>query len=1205
MQFQRFFFTFVILLLSLVAYAQQQDVDFHQTGKFLAGKQVLKVKRDFNDPYVWVLAANNGVYRINSITMVVDDYTPQFTQYNNFQFIDIAGNNQDMVFIATNSTNVIDYNSGAIKIIGAADGLVDPVNSVGFNNFGGNTIYGSLQIGTTKGRGQYDITTGKLRYNTYYMLTDNKIYEASYRNFTAKENSYEYYLPSLIPVSIYGAGGGAIADIAPISESGSNVITAYGTQPYLISPGQGGNYEKSVFWGNEKGLFEESGSYSFLGSAPYNYYLQGIKVNKITDIWGFTSLGNPTGNNKPSSLANENLLVGTDNGLYFSSSIYGNFKAGQLHVYSMFHYDVLGNTAVNDICVNGTATQYEDTPRGCEDGVWVACNNGLYFIKPDYSKYLDPTTRLRAVICNNIPFPDNSTTVKICSGDKAGFHLIIDIPPGNSVQWIKDGVDLPGKTSQDIEVTAPGEYYAIIFASCENVHVETNHFTVQVITAPVFNFNYPDQIQNCSNKPVVLQTDNNPIYTYRWYTNGVLNGGKSAAYTVTQSGKYKVEVSACTNSWVPSKEIEVDLIDLPLPELSSTKTTYCQGDDAAIKLNVTADARYTINWYLNGNMLPEDKNQVAIKTTKPGAYSVSVTSTLKPDCLHNSSPFNLNFISAPVIGFNYPDIIQNCTIDPVMLKTDNNPDYRYRWYTNGVLNGETSATYTVTKTGKYKVEISACTNSWVPSKEIEVDLIQLPVLVITADKPKYCAGDNAKLTVNTPVSPDYTINWYKDSNLLPAEQDKTSINVTGNGNYSVAIKSKISACTQTSAMQQITFTSAPVFSFNYPDELRYCAGTPVSLIVSSNVAYQYRWYKDDVLTGDVGASLNISGSGIYKVEVSACEGSWIPSKSIQVDLIQLPVPVIQTDKTTYCIGDNAKLSIALPTSTDYTINWYKDNVLLPFNTDQTSLSTTEAGQYAVSIINKLANTDGNTCMQYSTIKSIAFNALPTVSIQRIIRTTLCDGQPVDLKVSYSVGSVKWSTGESDDQITVNNSGTYKATVTSVSGCTADASVDVTFLPKPILNIPNTGVCLQLHKKVTLSAPSGMATYSWNGESGTEKFVVDHPQTVRLTVTDGNGCQATQDIKITDECAEITIPNTFTPNGDGINDTWNITGLEYDPTAIIKIYSRYGQLVYQSKGYTKSWDGTFNGKQVPVGVYYYIIRANNNTLNYNGSLTLLY
>jgi len=118
-------------------------------------------------------------------------------------------------------------------------------------------------------------------------------------------------------------------------------------------------------------------------------------------------------------------------------------------------------------------------------------------------------------------------------------------------------------------------------------------------------------------------------------------------------------------------------------------------------------------------------------------------------------------------------------------------------------------------------------------------------------------------------------------------------------------------------------------------------------------------------------------------------------------------------------------------------------------------------------------------------------------------------------------------------------------------------------------------------------------------------LVDHPQTLTLRVTDANGCQATQDIQVADECPEIRIPNAFTPNGDGINDTWTIIGLEYDPTALIRVFTRYGQQVYQSKGYGTPWNGEYRGKKLPVGAYYYIINTKNGSQTYSGEVTIIY
>jgi gliding motility-associated-like protein len=84
--------------------------------------------------------------------------------------------------------------------------------------------------------------------------------------------------------------------------------------------------------------------------------------------------------------------------------------------------------------------------------------------------------------------------------------------------------------------------------------------------------------------------------------------------------------------------------------------------------------------------------------------------------------------------------------------------------------------------------------------------------------------------------------------------------------------------------------------------------------------------------------------------------------------------------------------------------------------------------------------------------------------------------------------------------------------------------------------------------------------------------------------------------------ELTIPNTFTPNGDGVNDKWLITGLDSDPKSKMNVFNRYGAVVFSSVGYAKPWDGTMNGKELPVGVYYYTIYFDGK--KYSGNITLL-
>jgi gliding motility-associated-like protein len=86
---------------------------------------------------------------------------------------------------------------------------------------------------------------------------------------------------------------------------------------------------------------------------------------------------------------------------------------------------------------------------------------------------------------------------------------------------------------------------------------------------------------------------------------------------------------------------------------------------------------------------------------------------------------------------------------------------------------------------------------------------------------------------------------------------------------------------------------------------------------------------------------------------------------------------------------------------------------------------------------------------------------------------------------------------------------------------------------------------------------------------------------------------------------VLFANTFTPNGDGVNDTWTIDGIENDYSALIRVYNRYGSLVFENRGQYTPWNGQYQGKRLPPGTYYYIISAKNGKQTFTGSVTILY
>jgi gliding motility-associated-like protein len=95
-----------------------------------------------------------------------------------------------------------------------------------------------------------------------------------------------------------------------------------------------------------------------------------------------------------------------------------------------------------------------------------------------------------------------------------------------------------------------------------------------------------------------------------------------------------------------------------------------------------------------------------------------------------------------------------------------------------------------------------------------------------------------------------------------------------------------------------------------------------------------------------------------------------------------------------------------------------------------------------------------------------------------------------------------------------------------------------------------------------------------------------------------------EVKVSVGLSTINIANTFTPNGDGHNDYWKISGIENYPQAVVQIFNRNGQKLFESKGYAQPFNGSYNGKPLPSGTYFYIINLNKNCNLLSGSLTII-
>ena len=187
--------------------------------------------------------------------------------------------------------------------------------------------------------------------------------------------------------------------------------------------------------------------------------------------------------------------------------------------------------------------------------------------------------------------------------------------------------------------------------------------------------------------------------------------------------------------------------------------------------------------------------------------------------------------------------------------------------------------------------------------------------------------------------------------------------------------------------------------------------------------------------------------------------------------------------------------------------------------------------------------------------------------------------------------------------TYNTVGTYNVSlfIFNSNGCRSTTANQTVFVnPYPPVNAGPDKFMLE-GGQVTLTPAlnaSMPVTYLWTPpqylSDPTIAYTIASPpddKTYMLTVTTNKGCSASDQVFI--KVLKLpAIPNIFSPNGDGIHDTWVIEYLDTYPGSTVDIFNRYGQKIFHSEGYTKPWDGTINGKPVPIGTYYYIVNPKN-------------
>ncbi|NIJ50937.1 PKD domain-containing protein [Dyadobacter arcticus] len=207
-------------------------------------------------------------------------------------------------------------------------------------------------------------------------------------------------------------------------------------------------------------------------------------------------------------------------------------------------------------------------------------------------------------------------------------------------------------------------------------------------------------------------------------------------------------------------------------------------------------------------------------------------------------------------------------------------------------------------------------------------------------------------------------------------------------------------------------------------------------------------------------------------------------------------------------------------------------------------------------------------------------------------TTLCRDSSIVLEVqSERWIEFNWSNGEKTREVTIGQPGTYFVIVRDRNDCFNSDTIQVVELPSPILNLaPENMICIPDGQFVTLDAGGvGQLSYLWPKSGDTTRTITVNQEGVYVVrATNAVGCVTEQSTNVLDKCEpRFFIPDAFTPDGEGRNEILEIFGAYYTNFQI-RIYNRWGEVIYATNNLEERWDGTYKGIKVLPGAYPYVL-----------------
>jgi gliding motility-associated-like protein len=638
--------------------------------------------------------------------------------------------------------------------------------------------------------------------------------------------------------------------------------------------------------------------------------------------------------------------------------------------------------------------------------------------------------------------------------------------------------------------------------------------------------------------------------TYTWSANNVTVSSIQSPTVVTQYTVTGTSVHSCVSTATTSISVN------PLPIVSASSSTICAGDTTT----VTANGASTYTWNTSATT-----QSITIHPSTTTHYTV--TGADSNNC-KNIATSTITVNPLPVIIINHPSI---CIGNTATLTAGGASTYT--WNTNDttssiVQSPVVTTHYTITATN-----VNACVKTATTS--ITVD----PLPTISVNNDTICMGTNAILTaVGASTYTWSTGNTGTSVVLSPTVA--TNYTVTG---------TDIHSCVNTATVN-ISVNVTPIISVS---NATICAGNTATLTASGGTTYT--WSTSENVT-----SIMVSPIATTQYVVSSSNGLCTSSKTSTVSVV-VNNTYIGSIASVVCTGDSLKL---YTTSAYAAYNW---------NTGQTtaSIEVTHAGTYFVNTI------DNYGCKGMDSIK-VSEDSPVAIQLQD---ATICDGQSVQLQLTQGSNYVYlWSppfgltnTGIYNPVAHPTTTTTYTASIAN-GPCISTNTVTIVVHPLPALSVQPKYSLVPEGENVTLHATStdsciwSPGDYLSCNNCNTTLSTPASDIIYTITATNNYNCSTVTTATVQVEIeATLYIPNTFTPNDDGLNDVFKAVCNHIHDLKMV-IYDRWGLLIFQTNTIDQGWDGTYHGGKCQEDVYVYKLQytddPTNKSHNMAGQVTLL-